>query len=224
MSVCIPDTSALMAIAQKETCHNSVLQEISNASSRILLSLVYEEFRAVLAQKFVIIQQACGKAMKKQLSEDELTELIKQNFGYLDPKQMRKLLELTKRFAHRSRCSATAHSKVMSELLGLILLEPINNFEELRKKLKFQDRDDDWSESLHSLSSTFGSEFNALSETDKKIISQAFSVKRAWSVKACIQLVTMDKKWKFIQSGIIKSFTVNIFERKKGVDVCVRNA
>jgi hypothetical protein len=214
MSICIPDTSAFLTVSHRQTCFASVLQEISRAKANILLSSVQNDFQGMLGRKYAIVSGVCEQIKRKSVSAGSLAESLRKEFKGWSSEEIEALSDLARRFVDCAKESDVKYSEVMSDLVGLLVVEPMSIFQTVLEKYGFQLRDDNWVEKHHRLKKTFEEEFSTLVEIDRTIISQAYAVRQSSDDKLQVQVVTTKQNWKFLNSKPIKGFGVNVICKK----------
>jgi hypothetical protein len=210
MSICIPDTSAFLTVSHRKTCFATVLQEISRAKANILLSSVQNDFQSSLGRKYAIVSSVCEQIKRKPASASSLGELLACEFESWSSEEIEKLCDLARRVVDCAKESDVKYSEAMSDLVGLLVVEPMSIFEAVLEKYGFQLRDDNWMEKHHRLKEDFEEEFSTLVEIDRTIISQAYAVRQTSNDKLQVQVVTTKQNWKFLNSKPIKGFGVNV--------------
>lgn len=214
MSICIPDISAFLVVSHKQTCSASVLQEISRAKANILLSSVQVGFQGMLGKKYAIVSVVCDQIKRKSVSAGSLAESLKKELRDWSSEDVEALCDLARRVVDDAKESDVKYSERMSDLVGLLVIEPMSIFETVLEKYDFQLREDSWAEKHHRLRETYPEEFNTLKEIDRTIISQAYAVKQSSDDKLQVQVVTTKRDWKFLNSKPIKGFGVNVLCKK----------
>ena len=230
MSVCIPDTSVLLAIAQDEPCHESLLKQIEGTKTRILLSVVDYEFESLLGKKFDSVMKAY-ESVKKETTryswndakvETELGKILEKIYKRASEEQVLRLKKLVIKLMDNV---GVEYSETMSLILHLVILEPEGLYSKIRAEYTFVPRRDAWKEKEGWLRSRIGRQlFRMLGETDRAIISQALTVKELSFGDQHVLMITTDCKWEEVNDslkGHVTSFTIMCFlKQSKGGDAC----
>lgn len=215
-----------MVISQDEICSNHILEEINRSKKRILLSLVEKEFKTKLGVKYTIVKETCEHARNMKISEDRMEKILEKTYRYKHEEQRRRLLEISKRVVKLTEGGGVDHIEVYSALFDLIIIKPMDVYEEIKEKYDFEIRDDNWLEKEYWLKSKLGPKLFYNLKNDGPIISQAITVKEMTYKERHVVMITTDTGWVLVRYKLsgVKSFGFIIFKRKKlkGDGDCVR--